>query len=168
MMDIERLPCMPTDVEIKLIRDIHEQLDSDRLKPIKDKLDNSLSPNVRAIAFNIFDRLGTLLIGEFASFIKKIETDDKLIISKLVIRIGAKFFFTPSFLKKSSMEICAILWKVYNNFSKAAFVSPLCHKASPKLVNTFGSLLLIDKDFSKYSIASSNEPLVLRPAAKLK
>ena len=94
---------------------------AEELKPIKDKLDNSLSSNVRAIAFNIFDRLGTLLIGEFTSFIKKIETDDKSNISKLGIRIGAKFFFTPSFLKKSSMEICAILWKVYHNFSKDAF-----------------------------------------------
>jgi len=94
---------------------------SEELKPIKDKLDNSLSPNVRAIAFNIFDRLGTLLIGEFSSFIKKIETDDKFNISKLGIRIGAKFFFTPSFLKKSSMEVCAILWKVYHDFSKDAF-----------------------------------------------
>ena len=91
------------------------------LKPIKDKLDNSVSSKVRAIAFNTFGQLGTLLIGEFTSFIKKIENDDKSNISKLGIRIGAKFFFTPSFLKKTSMEICAMLWKVYYNFSKDSF-----------------------------------------------
>jgi len=94
---------------------------AEELKPIKDKLDSSVSPNVRAIAFNTFDHLGTLLIGEFSSFIKKIESDDRSNISKLGIRIGAKFFFTPSFLKKSAMEICAILWKVYHNFSKDVF-----------------------------------------------
>ena len=94
---------------------------AEELKPIKDKLENSVSSKVRAIAFNTFDRLGTLLIGEFSSFIKKIESEDKFNISKLGIRIGAKFFFTPSFLKKSAMEICAMLWKVYHNFSKDVF-----------------------------------------------
>ena len=94
---------------------------AEELKPIKDKLENSVSSKVRAVAFNTFDRLGTLLIGEFSSFIKKIESEDKFNISKLGIRIGAKFFFTPSFLKKSAMEICAMLWKVYHNFSKDVF-----------------------------------------------
>ena len=94
---------------------------AEELQPIKDKLDNSVSSKVRAIAYNTFDRLGTLLIGEFSSFIKKIESDDKTNISKLGIRIGAKFFFTPNFLKKTSMEICAMLWKVHHSFSKDAF-----------------------------------------------
>ena len=87
------------------------------LKPIKDKLDDNISPQVRAIAFNTFDQLGSLEIGEYAAFIKKIDEKDKLDISKLGIRIGAKFFFTPNFLKKSAMELCALLWKVFNNFS---------------------------------------------------
>ncbi len=93
----------------------------EELKPIKDNLDNSISSKVRAIAFNTFDQLGTLIIGENTNFIKKIESEDKTNISKLGIRIGAKFFFTPSFLKKSAMEICAILWKVFNCFSKDAY-----------------------------------------------
>ena len=42
----------------------------------------------------------------------------KLDISKLGIRIGAKFFYTPIFLKKSAIELCAILWKVYNKQSQ--------------------------------------------------
>ena len=50
------------------------------------------------------------------SFIKTMNDSDKAMISKLGLRIGAKFFFTPSFLKKSAMELCAILWKVYNEF----------------------------------------------------
>ena len=86
------------------------------LKPIKEKIEDNTSSEVRAIAFNTFNNLGTLLIGEYYSFIKTMNDSDKAMISKLGLRIGAKFFFTPSFLKKSAMELCAILWKVYNEF----------------------------------------------------
>ena len=88
------------------------------LKPLKEKLDDAISSKVRAIAFNTFDQLGTLKIGEFKSFIKSIDSADKTAISKLGIRIGAKFFYTPNFLKKSALELCAVLWLVYNNSSK--------------------------------------------------
>ena len=87
------------------------------LKSIKENIDNSVSSNVRAIVYNTFNQLGSLIIGQHSSFIKKINEEDKAIISKLGIRIGAKFFFTPNFLKKSAMELCAILWKVNNSFS---------------------------------------------------
>ena len=88
------------------------------LKPLKEKLDDAISSKVRAIAFNTFDQLGTLKIGEFKSFIKSIDSADKTAISKLGIRIGAKFFYTPNFLKKSALELCAVLWLGYNNSSK--------------------------------------------------
>ena len=90
----------------------------EELKPIKEKIDDSISAKVRAIAFNTFDKLGTLAIGDFASFIKNIDIKDKAEISKLGIRIGAKFFYTPIFLKKSAIELCVILWKVYNESSQ--------------------------------------------------
>ena len=66
---------------------------------------------------NTFNQLGTLIIGQHSSFIKNINEHDKVAISKLGIRVGAKFFFTPNFLKKSAMELCAVLWKIYNEFS---------------------------------------------------
>ena len=47
------------------------------LSPIKDKLDDNLNPNVRAIAFNCFENLGTLKIGSFKDFIIKIDEDNK-------------------------------------------------------------------------------------------
>ena len=37
----------------------------------------------------------------------------KIIISKLGIRIGVKFFFIPNFLKKNAMELKAILWRTF-------------------------------------------------------
>ena len=62
------------------------------LKPIKDKLEDDFSPNVRAIAFNCFENLGTLEIDNFKEFIKDIDSESKLQLSKLGIRIGAKYF----------------------------------------------------------------------------
>ncbi len=94
---------------------------NEELKPINEKLDDSISAKVRAIAFNTFENLGTLEIGEFASFIKNIDKNDKIEISKLGIRIGAKFFYTPNFLKKSTIELNAILWKVHNEFTQDNF-----------------------------------------------
>ena len=75
------------------------------LKSIKENIDNSVSSNVRAIVYNTFNQLGSLIIGQHSSFIKKINEEDKAIISKLGIRIGAKFFFYPKFFKKISNGI---------------------------------------------------------------
>ena len=43
----------------------------DLLRPIKDKLDNNLNANVRAIAFNCFENLGTLEIDNYKEFLQK-------------------------------------------------------------------------------------------------
>ncbi len=88
------------------------------LKPIKYNIENEMSSQVRAIAFNIFENLGTLSNAKFLSFLKNINEKDKAALSKMGIRSGAKFFFMPNFIKKSSMELCSILWKVYYNFTK--------------------------------------------------
>ncbi len=87
------------------------------LKPIKDKMDEEISPEVRAIAFNTFERLGILRIKDFSSFLKNINSADKNSLSKIGIRVGAKYFFMQNFLKKTSMELCGILWNVFNKNS---------------------------------------------------
>ncbi len=84
------------------------------LKPIADQFNETVSSEVRAIAFNIFDALGTMLIGEHADTMKNIKEKDKSSLSQMGIRKGAKFFFMPNLLKKNAMELNAILWKVFN------------------------------------------------------
>ncbi len=91
-----------------------DELIKTMLWPIKESISEKISPNVRAIQFNIYENLGTLPVIEFSTFLKNISTEDKSILSKLGIRIGAKYFFIPNFLKKSPMELSAILWCVYN------------------------------------------------------
>ena len=83
------------------------------LNPIKDKLDTDLNSQVRAIAYNCFENLGTYPIEEFKNSIKDLDPESKLQLSKLGIRVGAKFFFMPNFMKKKQIELSAVLWKIF-------------------------------------------------------
>ena len=85
------------------------------LKPIRDKLDDNLDSQLRAIVYNCFENLGTYPIAEFKDFLKSLNEEKRNYLSKLGIRIGAKFFFIPNLMKKKSLELSALLWKVYNS-----------------------------------------------------
>jgi ATP-dependent RNA helicase SUPV3L1/SUV3 len=85
-----------------------------KLWPLNENIDEKLSSNIRAIQFNLFEGLGTLPIEKFKSFLKDITPEEKNALSKLGIRIGAKYFFIPNFLKKASMELLAVLWCIFN------------------------------------------------------
>ena len=87
------------------------------LNPIKNKLDDNIDSNIRAIAFNCFENLGTLEINNFRDFVKKIDSECKQQLSNLGIRIGARYFYMPNLMKKKSLELNAILWIVFNEFN---------------------------------------------------
>ncbi len=108
-------------ISAKLQNWINEEIQT-KLWPLKEDIDSKLSPSMRAIQFNIFENLGTLSIDKFSSFLKDLSVEDKNIISKLGIRIGAKYFFVPNFLKKASMELLAVLWCVYNEYKFNGFL----------------------------------------------
>ena len=108
-------------VSAKLQNWIESQIKT-HLKPIKEKLEDNIDPNIRAITFNCFENLGTLEIDNFRDFIKKIDDKSKQHLSKLGIRIGAKFFFIPHLMKKKSIELSAILWKVFNKYTFNEFL----------------------------------------------
>ena len=99
-----------------------DELVKDKLWPLKESVDDKLSSNIRAIQFNIFENLGTLPIDKFNIFLKNISSEDKTALSKLGIRIGAKYFFVPNFLKKTPMQLLAILWCVYNEYKYSEFL----------------------------------------------
>ena len=86
---------------------------NDLLHPLNKKLDDSVNSEIRAIAFNCFENFGNYPIEKFKYTLKTISQESKNQLSKLGIRIGAKFFFTPNLLKKKPMEFCAVLWKTY-------------------------------------------------------
>ncbi len=118
---------LSTDKKLLVSAKLQNWLDnyiSENLKPIKDKLDDNLNSNVRAIVFNCFENLGTLKIDDFKDFIKDINIESKQQLSKLGIRIGAKYFFMPNLLKKKSLELNSLLCKIFYNF-KSNEIIPL-------------------------------------------
>ncbi len=86
----------------------------ENLKPIKDKYDDSINSQVRAIAFNCFESLGMFPIETFKDFLKNIDSNSRAELSKLGIRVGAKFFFMPNLIKKKPIELSSVLWKIFN------------------------------------------------------
>ncbi len=83
------------------------------LYPLNKRLDEDINSEIRAIAFNCFENFGNYPIERFKDTLKKITPDAKLQLSKLGIRVGAKYFFIPNLLKKKPLEFNAILWKTY-------------------------------------------------------
>ena len=108
---------LESDKKILVIKKLQKWIDEKTatiLKPITADIDETVSPEVRAIAFNLFNALGTMPIDKHINTVKKITEHDKATVSRMGIRIGAKFFFIPNFLKKNAMELNGILWRVYN------------------------------------------------------
>ncbi len=101
------------------------------LYPINKNLNDNLNSEIRAIAFNCIENFGNYPIEEFKSLLKSISQESKSQLSKLGIRIGAKFFFMPNLLKKKPLELSAILWKTfYQNESEDLLPLPLNGRVS--------------------------------------
>ena len=86
---------------------------NETLNPINKNLEEDINSEIRAIVFNCFENFGNYPIDKFKNTIKTITQESRLQLSKLGIRIGAKYFFIPNLLKKKPLEFCAILWKTF-------------------------------------------------------
>ena len=112
---------LDSDKKILITKKLQEWCDDkilETLKPINKEIDETLNSEIRAIVFNLYNFLGSMEILKENQSIKKMTEGDKASISRLGIRIGAKFFFIPSLLKKNPMELNALLWKVFNNYKE--------------------------------------------------
>ncbi len=95
---------------------------NDTLHPLNKKLDENINSEIRAIVFNILENFGNYPIEKFKDTLKTISQESKTQLSKLGIRIGAKYFFIPNLLKKKPLEFCAILWKTFNQNNNDNFL----------------------------------------------
>ncbi len=86
---------------------------NDKLHPLNTNLNEDINSDIRAIAFNCLENFGNYPIEKFKNTIKTITQESKLQLSKLGIRVGAKYLFIPNLLKKKPLELCAILWKTF-------------------------------------------------------
>ena len=102
-VEILNIEFLESDKKILVIKKLQKWVDekiTTILEPITADIDETVSSEVRAIAFNLFNTLGTMLINEHTNALKNITESDKVTVSRMGIRIGAKFFFMPNFLKK--------------------------------------------------------------------
>ena len=107
---------LDSDKKILVSKKLQEWVDnriSNILHPITKNIDETMSTEIRAVVFNVFNSLGTMLIGDHVDAIKNITEHDKAAISRTGIRIGAKFFFMPNLLKKNPIELNVLLWKIF-------------------------------------------------------
>ncbi len=99
-------------VSAKLQKWIDKEI-GDVLHPLNKKLDENINSEIRAIAFNCLENFGNYPVEKFIDNLKEISQESKTQLTKLGIRIGAKYFFIPNLLKKKPLEFCAILWKTF-------------------------------------------------------
>ncbi len=86
---------------------------NDNLYALNKNLDEGINSEIRAIVFNCIENFGNYPVEKFKDILKKITQESKSQLTRLGIRVGAKYFFIPSLLKKKPLEICAILWKTF-------------------------------------------------------
>ncbi len=87
---------------------------NETIYPLNKNFVEELNSEIRAIVFNCLENFGNYPIETFKSSLKIITQESKHQLSKLGIRIGAKYFFIPNLLKKKPLELCAILWKTFH------------------------------------------------------
>ena len=95
---------------------------NETLYPLNKNLNEDMNSEIRAIAFNCLENFGNYPVEKFKDILKIISQESKLQLSKLGIRLGAKYFFIPNLLKKKPLEYCAILWKTFYQFNSDEFL----------------------------------------------
>jgi len=87
---------------------------SEVLHPLNKELDENLNSEIRAIVYNCYENFGNYPTEKYKDSLRVITKESKTQLSKLGIRIGAKYFYIPNLLKKKPIEYSAILWKTFN------------------------------------------------------
>ena len=94
-----------------LIKKIETELNSlIELKNIKD--DN---PELRALAYRLYENNGVVKRSNISEFLKKINQDDRKKLRKLGVRFGRYHVFLYKLFKPSTVSLRILLWKSYNN-----------------------------------------------------
>ncbi len=94
-----------------IIKKIETELNSlIELKNIKE--DN---PELRALAYRLYENNGVIKRSNIAEYLKKINQDDRKKLRKLGVKFGRYHVFLFKLFKPSSVSLRILLWKSYNN-----------------------------------------------------
>ncbi len=80
------------------------------LKKIKD--DN---PELRALAYRLYENNGVIKRSNISEYLKKINQDDRKKLRKLGVKFGRYHVFLFKLFKPSTVSLRILLWKSYNN-----------------------------------------------------
>ena len=94
-----------------IIKKIETELNSlIELKNIKE--DN---PELRALAYRLYENNGVIKRSNISEYLKKINQDDRKKLRKLGVKFGRYHVFLFKLFKPSSVSLRILLWKSYNN-----------------------------------------------------
>ena len=94
-----------------IIKKIETELNSlIELKNIKDG-----NPDLRALAYRLYENNGVIKRSNISEYLKKINQDDRKKLRKLGVKFGRYHVFLFKLFKPSSVSLRILLWKSYNN-----------------------------------------------------
>ncbi len=94
-----------------IIKKIETELNSlIDLKNIKE--DN---PDLRALAYRLYENNGVIKRSNISGYLKKINQDDRKKLRKLGVKFGRYHVFLFKLFKPTSVSLRILLWKIYNN-----------------------------------------------------
>ena len=94
-----------------IIEKIENELNSlIELKNIKEN-----NPELRALAYRLYENNGVIKRSNISEYLKKINQDDRKKLRKLGVKFGRYHIFLFKLFKPSSVSLRILLWKSYNN-----------------------------------------------------
>ncbi len=94
-----------------IIKKIETELNSlIELKNIKEE-----NPELRALAYRLYENNGVIKRSNISEYLKKINQDDRKKLRKLGVKFGRYHVFLFKLFKPSSVSLRILLWKNYNN-----------------------------------------------------
>ena len=94
-----------------IIKKIETELNSlIELKNIKEK-----NPELRALAYRLYENNGVIKRSNISEYLKKINQDDRKKLRKLGVKFGRYHIFLFKLFKPNSVSLRILLWKNYNN-----------------------------------------------------
>ena len=76
---------------------------------------NEDNPELRALAYRLYENNGVIKRSNISDYLKKINQDDRKKLRKLGVKFGRYHIFLFKLFKPSSVSLRILLWKSYNN-----------------------------------------------------
>ncbi len=110
-------------IENKERNDLNEYLNRWVIKKIETELNSLIelknikedNPELRALAYRLYENNGVIKRSNISEYLKKINQDDRKKLRKLGVRFGRYHIFLFKLFKPSSVSLRILLWKSYNN-----------------------------------------------------